>query len=185
MQTEEKNEFRNIKIETERLIIRNFAMTDEQDLSEYMLQRVNEKFEGYPGFTIEQVPGEIRNRTQSDEFFAIELKKDKKVIGNIYLGKRDFNTREMGYVLNKNYLNKGYGTEAGKAVITYSFQNGLHRIYAECSPENTASWKLMEKLGMVREAHLRKNVSFHNDSQGNPIYWDTYVYGILDNDVIK
>ena len=33
---------------------------------------------------------------------------------------------------------------------------------------------------MKREAHFRKNVSFHNDEKGNPIYWDTYVYAILN-----
>jgi hypothetical protein len=33
---------------------------------------------------------------------------------------------------------------------------------------------------MMREAHFRKNVSFHEDENNNPIYWDTYVYAILN-----
>ena len=61
------------------------------------------------------------------------------------------------------------------------FKAGVHRIYAECAPQNTPSWKVMEKVGMEREAHFRKNVSFHNDANGEPIYWDTYVYAILNN----
>ncbi|WP_294352893.1 hypothetical protein [uncultured Clostridium sp.] len=38
----------------------------------------------------------------------------------------------------------------------------------------------MKKIGLEREAHFKKNVSFHNDSNGNPIYWDTYVYAMLN-----
>ena len=61
------------------------------------------------------------------------------------------------------------------------FNQGVHRIYAECAPQNTYSWKLMEKIKMKREAHFRKNVSFHQDTNGYPIYWDTYVYAILNS----
>lgn len=167
-------------IETKELIIRNFKLSDENDLCEYMLQRVNTEFESYPDFTSEKAKKEIEFRSQSDEFFAIELKKEHKVIGNIYLGKRDFNARELGYVLNEKYQHRGYGSEASKAIIEYMFKQGIHRIYAECAPQNTYSWKLMEKVGMKREAHFRKNVSFHKDENGNPIYWDTYVYAVLN-----
>lgn len=172
-------------IETERLIIRNFQLSDEKDLCEYMMQRVNAEFEAYPDFTVEKAKKEIAYRAESDEFFAIELKENHKVIGNIYLGKRDFNGRELGYVLNENFQGKGYGTEASKAVISYFFKEGVHRIYAECAPQNIPSWKVMEKIGMEREAHLRKNISFHNDDKGNPIYWDTYVYAVLNPNEAK
>lgn len=169
-----------MQIETKNLIIRNFELKDESDLCEYMLQRVNAEFEAYPDFTSQKVKEEIDYRSQSDEFYAIELKQEHKVIGNIYLGKRDFNARELGYVLNENYQNKGYVSEASKAVIEYMFGQGVHRIYSECCPQNTPSWKLMEKVGMKREAFFRKNVSFHQDINGKPIYQDTYVYALLN-----
>lgn len=169
-----------MRIETDDLIIRNFELSDEKDLCEYMLQRVNAEFESYPDFTCQKAKKEIEFRVQSDEFYAIELKKENKVIGNIYLGNRDFNTRELGYVLNENYQHNGYGSDASKAIVDYMFNQGVHRIYAECAPKNTPSWKLMEKIGMIREAHFRKNVSFHQDEKGFPIYWDTYVYAILN-----
>lgn len=170
-----------MRIETERLIIRNYELKDKDDLCEYMLQRVNSEFERYPDFTAEKADSEIKYRMESDEFYAVELKDSKKVIGNIYLGKRDFNSRELGYVLNENYHRQGYITEGCIAVIEYMFKAGVHRIYAECAPQNTPSWKVMEEVGMEREAHFRKNVSFHNDANGEPIYWDTYVYAILNN----
>lgn len=169
-----------MKIETNDLIIRNFELRDEKDLCEYMLQRVNAEFEAYPDFTCQKAKDEIEFRAKSDEFYAIELKKEHKVIGNIYLGNRKFNTRELGYVLNENYQHKGYGSNASKLVLEYMFNGGVHRIYAECAPQNTPSWKLMEKIGMIREAHFKKNVSFHLDEKGCPIYWDTYVYAMLN-----
>lgn len=169
-----------MKIETEDLIIRNFERTDENDLCEYMLQRVNAEFEAYPNFSRQKAKEEIEFRSQSDEFFAIELKEIHKVIGNVYLGKRDFNTRELGYVLNECYQKKGYGSAASKAMVDYAFKKGIRRIYAECAPQNTPSWRVMEKIGLKKEAHFRKNVSFHIDAKGNPIYWDTYVYAALN-----
>jgi len=175
-----------MKIEMDDLIIRNFDIEDENDLCEYMLQRVDAEFESYPNFTPEKAKEEIVFRSKSDEFFAIEFKKTHKVIGNIYLGKRNFNTRELGFVLNVNYQNKGYGSIASKTMLDFAFKKGIHRIYAECAPQNIPSWKVMEKVGLKREAHFEKNVSFHNDDKGNPIYWDTYVYAAInpnENDV--
>lgn len=173
-----------MRIETDRLIIRNFTMEDKDDLCEYMLQRVHKEFEGYPDFRADKIDSEIKHRSVSQEFFAIELKDEHKVIGNIYLGIRDFNSRELGYVLNENYQLKGYGSEAAKAVVRWAFSQGVHRVYAECTPLNTSSWKTMEKVGLRREAELRQNVSFHKDEAGSPIYWDTYVYGALSTDHI-
>ena len=54
----------------------------------------------------------------------MELSSRGKVIGNIYCGKRDFNAREVGYIVNKNYQQKGYATEALCAVLDYLFQKG-------------------------------------------------------------
>lgn len=173
----------HMKIETKDLIIRDFKLTDEDDLCEYMLQRVNAEFEAYPDFKIEKAKSEVAYRSKSDEFFAVELKSVGKVIGNIYLGKRDFNARELGYVLNENYQNKGYGSAACRAVIEFAFQKGVHRIFAECCPQNVPSWKLMERIGLKREAFFIKNVFFHHDDKGNPIYWDTFVYAAINPNV--
>jgi len=168
-----------MRIETERLILRTFEMTDKDDLCEYMLQRVNAEYECYPAFTAEKAAEETAFRCKSDEFIAIERKADGKVIGNVYMGKRSFNARELGFVLNETCQKQGYGSEAARAAAACFFAQGVHRIYAECCPGNTASWKTMEKIGMRREAHFIQNISFHTDSSGNPRYQDTYVYALL------
>lgn len=170
----------NLKIETDELIVRNFELKDQDDLCEYMMQRVDAEFERYEDFTKDKSKSEIEFRSKSDEFYAIELKKEHKVIGNVYFGKRNFESRELGYVLNENYQKKGYASAACKAFIDYAFKNGVRRIFAECCPQNTASWKLMEKIGLKREAQFKEDVSHRKDDNGNPIYWDTYVYALLN-----
>ena len=88
-----------IRIETERLILRNFLPNDEKDLFEYLLQRKHELFEPYEDISEDTVERHLKYRLKNDEFIAIELKENHKVIGNIYFGKRDFESREIGYIL--------------------------------------------------------------------------------------
>ena len=167
------------RIETERLILRNFEEKDYDDLYEFLAQRREEQFEAYPGITYENGREHLKYRVGSDEFYAIELKGSRKVIGNVYFGNRDYMAKEVGYIVNKNFQRKGYAFEAIQAVLEKGFSNGVHRVYAECDPRNECSWKLLEKLGFTKEALFRQNVYFAKDEQGNPIWQDTYVYARL------
>ena len=90
-----------------------------------------------------------------------------------------------GDIINKDYQHCGYAAEALAAVIREAFRQGVRRIYAECDPRNESSWKLLEKAGLRREAHLRENLFFHRDDQGNPIWKDTYVYAVLGREYIQ
>ena len=71
-------------------------------------------------------------------------------------------------------------SEALSAVIRKCFNNGIHRIYAECDSRNICPWKLLEKVGMEREVFFYKNNYFYKDENGNPIWKDTYVYATLN-----
>ncbi|HHU71319.1 MAG TPA: GNAT family N-acetyltransferase [Clostridiales bacterium] len=169
-----------MRIETERLILRRYTIDDLQDLFEYLSDEKVVKYEPYKPMNIEEVKGNLDWRISTDEMIAVELKKTHKMIGNVYLGKRDFNTLEIGYVFNKNYWGNGYATESCKALIDNAFSEGIHRIFAECDPKNSNSWKLLEKLGFQKEAYFRQNVYFWTKENGTPIWKDTYVYSILN-----
>lgn len=59
---------------------------------------------------------------------------------------------EVGYGFDRPHWGKGYATEVAAAWLRYGFEQAdLGRIVAVASPENTASWRIMEKLGMQRE----------------------------------
>ena len=130
-----------MRIETERLILRRYTIDDLQDLFEYLSDEKVVKYEPYKPMNIEEVKGNLDWRISTDEMIAVELKKTHKMIGNVYLGKRDFNTLEIGYVFNKNYWRNGYAKESCKALIDNAFSEGIHRIFAECDPKNPNSWK--------------------------------------------
>ncbi|MBR5768331.1 MAG: GNAT family N-acetyltransferase [Clostridia bacterium] len=170
------------EIRTERLTLRPFRESDYDDLYEFLSQLRDDEFEGYPGITYENCADHMRQRVGSDEFFAVELAGTGKVIGNVYCGKRDFGAKEVGYIINASYRRKGYAFEALSAVIEHEFGKGVHRIYAECDPQNVSSRNLLEKTGLRREAHLRKNVFFRRDENGNPVWKDTYVYAMTEDE---
>lgn len=167
-------------MQTKRLTIRRFHPDDWRDLHEYLSQPVVVQFEPYDVFTEDQSRQEAARRAADDSFWAVCLKNTGKLIGNIYLAKQDFDTWELGYVFNAGYQGKGYATEAARALIDDAFKNqGAHRVIAMCNRLNTRSWKLLERLGFRREGHLKQNIFFKRDDDGNPLWSDTYEYAIL------
>jgi len=84
---------------------------------------------------------------------------------------------ELGYWVGRPYWDRGYATEAARAVIEYGFLVlKLHRIYAMHFSRNPASGRVMEKCGMVHEAHLRE----HGQKWG--VFEDVDVWGILHDE---
>ncbi|HOI58557.1 MULTISPECIES: GNAT family N-acetyltransferase [unclassified Methanoculleus] len=84
---------------------------------------------------------------------------------------------ELGYWVGRPYQGRGYATEAARAVIEYGFSVlELHRVYALHLSRNPASGRVMEKCGMVYEAHLRE----HGRKWG--IFEDLDVRGILHDE---
>jgi [ribosomal protein S5]-alanine N-acetyltransferase len=172
-----------IILETDRLILRRFSSEDWKDLYEYLSQEVVVKYEPYDILNEDECKQVAVNRSQNDAFWAVCLKTNNKLIGNIYFQQqepKEFLTWEIGYVFNPKYQGNGYATESCKEILKYGFnQLNAHRIIAMCNPENLASWKLLERLNMPREGHLRKNVFFKYNEQRNPIWNDTYEYAVL------
>lgn len=167
-------------LETERLILRQYRENDLQDLYEYLSDSEVVKYEPYKPMNLEETKKNLAWRISTDEMIAVELKETHKMIGNIYLGQRDFNSLELGYVFNRSFWGYGYAKESCRALINKSFASGTHRIYAECDPLNPNSWQLLESLGFLREAHLKQNVYFWTDDSGSPIWKDTYIYARLN-----
>lgn len=86
------------------------------------------------------------------EFYEFALMKGQIHIGavGIYLNNRR-DTVELGWILHPSYHNRGYATEAARAVMSFAKQElNIHRFIAHCDTENIASQKVMEKLGLVR-----------------------------------
>lgn len=165
---------------TQRLHIRRFVDGDWSDLYEYLSDAEVVRYEPYPPVTLDQSKELAEQRAASVDFWAVCLLDGGKLIGNVYLAEAEAHSWELGYVFNRAYQGKGYATEAVERLLGHIYQSkGAHRVFAQCNPENTASWKLLERVGFRREGHLKKNVSFHTDEHGSPVWQDTLLYGLL------
>ncbi|MBP3887456.1 MAG: GNAT family N-acetyltransferase [Cellulosilyticum sp.] len=172
-----------MQIQTERLMIRYFKEEDAKDLYDYLSKEEVLKYEPYPTFSYEDAVKEAKNRASNKDFYAVVVKDTGKVIGNLYFSKGDFDTWEIGYVFNNDFWGYGYATEAAKALMTHAFANWeARRVIAMCNPKNEHSWKLLERLGMRREGTLLSNIYFFKNEKDEPIWQDTYEYGILKDE---
>lgn len=172
-----------LNMETERLVIRNFVPGDSEDLHEYLSQKEVLRYEPGSVSNLEECKNMANERSQSNIFLAVCLKDSDKMIGHIYFNQKnpvEFLTWEIGYIFNPKYYGNGYATEACQKILQYGFEDlGAHRIIGMCNPENTASWKLMERLMMRREGHHPKIAFFRRTTDGKPIWHDAYQYAIL------
>lgn len=110
---------------------------------------------------------------------ALALAGDGRLIGRVGLGMTDPDLREavIWYTLHPDHWGQGYVTEAARALVDYGFRElGLHRIWADCEPRNTGSWRVLEKIGMRREGHHVENAWVKGE------WVDSLIYAILDRE---
>lgn len=82
---------------------------------------------------------------------------------------------ELGWSLRPDETGKGYATEAVEAVLRICFEDlGLRRVTASCFVANTASYRLMERVGMRRESRTVKD-ALHPSGE----WMDGYSYALL------
>lgn len=170
-------------MESNRLAYRRFSAADADDLYEYLSDPAVVAFEPYDPVTRAQAAGEAARRASDPSFWAVCLKGDGKLIGNIYLAQQApeaFGTWTLGYVFNRQHHGKGYATEAARAFLAYAFaERNAHRVVAQCNVLNRPSWRLLERLGMRREGEHRQSVFFKRNPDGTPIWHDVYSYAML------
>ncbi|MEO8447948.1 MAG: GNAT family protein [bacterium] len=121
--------------------------------------------------------------SSTDIVFAIRSKKNDDHIGNISLQNinRINRSGEVAILIgNKNYWNKGIGSEAYKLIIEYGFNTlNLNRIASGQTLTNKGMISVCEKSGMKKEGILRE-VMFKNGR-----YLDAVIYSILLKDYRK
>lgn len=142
-----------MKIETERLILREWKLSDKFDMVEGLNDFDTAKNLTVPfPYKIEHAQSFIDKHLKNDKYnyyFAIVLKSENKVIGGTSLEiKNDINKNKGGIWLNKNYHGKGCGTEAWTARAKFAFEIlNLNELENGFFKYNEVSWKMQQKLG--------------------------------------
>lgn len=163
-----------VKLETERLIIRDYEETDldevhvlftDEEVMFYMPDiKTNDLFESKK--TLFQSIMESRIPNRKKYYFAIIMKDTGKYIGEIgfsvILQCDEGKVVNLGYFIFKDFWGCGIVTEAAKAVINYAFnETDVIKIETGCLKENAGSEKVMIKLGMIIEADYLKHTLFN------------------------
>jgi len=171
-------------LQTERLLLRPFtdgdleavfAIQSGEDVTRYLywgprsLDEVRHQLKRLKAMTA--IDGE------SDALrLAAVARESGELIGDVSLHSvnRDHLQAELGFILHPDHQGQGFGTEAAAEMVRIGFEDlGFHRIYGSCDARNTASARLMERLGMRREAHFRENEFVKG------VWCDELIYAIL------
>ena len=173
-------------LNTERLVLRPFRMDDLDLIRQIYCDERVLKYSPFDTMSESQAERHlekiIRNWGQPPEFnheMAVVVKETELRIGRAHIEvdpKTD--TGMIGCFLTPEHWGYGYATEIIHALIDCCFDElHLHRVNALCHPENRASWHMMEKCGMRREAHLRQKCRY---VKGGMTRWeDELEYAIL------
>jgi RimJ/RimL family protein N-acetyltransferase len=174
------------RLETDRLILRQFK---ESDLDAFLAYRNDPDVARYQGwetpYSRARATRFVQNMLTANPRrgqwlqLALELRATGEMIGDVaFLIKREDDRQALiGYSLAQTYWGHGYAFEALSGLLRYLFDElKFHRVTAECDVENIASWKLLEKLGFRREAHLIENLFFKG------AYESEYHYAMLSRE---
>jgi ribosomal-protein-alanine N-acetyltransferase len=173
-------------IETARLVLREFRADDWRAVLAYeadprymrfydMDERTEADVRAFVQMFVEQQAESPRLRFQ----LAVTLKDSGALIGNcgIRVDNPEWREANIGYEIAPDLWGHGYASEAARAILKFGFtQLGMHRIWAWCVADNTASGRVLEKLGMTLEAHEREKELIRGR------WHDTLTYAILERE---
>jgi RimJ/RimL family protein N-acetyltransferase len=102
---------------------------------------------------------------------AVELP-DGRFVGDAALWYESEANRslEIGFAFDPRHQGRGYATEASRALLDWAFASGAHRVVGRLEARNTASARVLEKLGMRREATFVENEWVKGEWQSEAVY---------------
>lgn len=166
-------------LETERLIVRPFNLNDAAALHKIVSQEEVMKYLPEDVMSLEEVRRIISWLTDCYEkntpecilkfTLAVVSKADQKLIGWCGLGPLEFSPEEIEifYGLSEDHWGKGMATEAVKAVLHYGFDAiKLDNIVAVTHPQNVASARIIEKLGMIYRKKIERLPEKYSSYEG-------------------
>jgi RimJ/RimL family protein N-acetyltransferase len=170
----------SLPIETSRLQLRAFVPGDLSALHAIRSRREIHRWLYSEPFTEEEAREElerriarVRDAPETGIGLAVELAATGELLGDITLtlGSPEHRQAEIGFVFHPDHHGRGYATEAAEAMVALAFSTyDLHRVFGRLEARNTASARVLEKLGMRREAHLVENEWVKGEWQSEFVY---------------
>jgi RimJ/RimL family protein N-acetyltransferase len=166
------------------MTIRRVSSNDFRDLSKYLSDPEVARYQFWEPYSAEQVAALIDCQAAvriGDPGVALVLavELDRQVIGDCELTIHSLDDRqaEIGFRFNPQFTGRGLATQAVSAALGFAFLRlRMHRVVSCTDVRNERSWRLMERVGMRREAH------FIHDAYTKGNWVDDYVYAMLDHE---
>jgi len=173
-----------VTIRTTRLLIRELEATDADAVQRCAGDPEVVRYLPFGPNTPEQTGAFIARvlvaqRVRPRRDYELAICQDREMIGCVRVSIRspDHRQGDIGYLLRRDVWGRGLMTEVAEAIVRFGFDSlGLHRIWATCGTENLASARVLEKLGMRREGHLRHERLIREK------WRDTFVYAIVEDE---
>ncbi|MET7952025.1 GNAT family protein [Micromonospora sp. NPDC005324] len=168
-----------LPIRTDRLLLRQYRFDDVDALVAYYGDPAVARYIPWDPwsreFAVEQVAKRVRRLgiTGEDSSLALVAEHEGEIIGDVVLWPADgtLSRGEMGWAFRPSVWGRGYAAEAVRALIDIAFSHySMHRVIAQIDGRNEASARLCERLGMVKEAHLRQDYWAKGEWVDNDIY---------------
>jgi RimJ/RimL family protein N-acetyltransferase len=174
-------------LRTARLALRPYTADDFDDLYDIQSRPDVTRYLLFGARDPQQVRKSLKEKVAATEFgeegsnltLAVVLPETGSVIGDVMLfcRSREHRQGEIGYIFHPHHGGKGYATEAAQVMLRLGFEGlGLHRIIGRVDARNTASARLLERLGMRREAHFVQNEIVKGE------WTDEIVYAMLEGE---
>lgn len=174
-------------LRTERLLLRPFEAGDldalydihsRPEVARYLYWEPRSREEAVEALTLRI--GQTAIRAEGDRLsLAVLPRTGGPVIGEVMLAYSSAGSRqgEIGYIFHPGHGGRGFATEAAREMLRLGFEGlGLHRLAGRLEARNAASARVLERLGMRREAHLRENEWVKGE-------WnDELVYAMLESE---
>ena len=173
-----------VTIKTPRVILREFNLMDLDAVHAYASDPCVVKYMTWGPNTLEESRSFIISALDKKQekprlSYELAVTLNGELVGGCGLTVTNSEKQEgeIGYCLRPDKWSQGLGTEVAAGLIYYGFGGlNLSRLTSKCDVANVASFKVMEKNGLKREARLVNNLRIHGQ------YHDSYIYGIdLDN----
>jgi [ribosomal protein S5]-alanine N-acetyltransferase len=175
-----------VTLTTDRLVLREFREGDWAAVHEYGCDPEVVRYmpwgpnsEEDTRFFIERALLSQMDDPRTTYELAITESAGGRLIGGCGIHAISFANRSafMGYCLHRDAWGHGYATEAARALLALGFGTlGLHRMAATCDTGNVASARILEKIGMRREAQFREDTLLRGR------WRDSYLYAVLENE---
>ncbi len=168
-------------LETDRLLLRAVVADDFDTLFSYQSRPDVVRWLYWDVRSDDEVRESLRLKLESTAIrsegdvlsLAVVLRETGEMIGDFMLQllSQEHRTGEIGFIIHPDHHGHGYATEAGRALLGIAFEDlALHRVIGRTESRNTASARVLEKLGMRREAHLVENEWVKGEWQSELVY---------------